>query len=151
MAVALVLLAGAAGAPTREHLSSKAGVLVPNQLSGDEGAAEHTTRSHQLASSDESRGAKGISIADARPHDLERRDNTPADERCSLTVGSAATCPAVSEDRTCNRHYCAPCRARAPARTPQRPASGARRVCVARVRRLHERRRVCVPQQTRSG
>ena len=91
MAVALVLLAGAAGAPTREHLSSKAGVLVPNQLSGDEGAAEHTTRSHHLASSDESRGAKGISISDARPHDLERRDNTPRKRRCDMTVGGGAT------------------------------------------------------------
>ena len=91
VAGALVLLAGAAAAPTREHLSSKAGALVPNQLSGHEGAAEHTTRSRHLASSDDSRGAKGISISDARPHDLERRDNTPRERRCHMTVGGGAT------------------------------------------------------------
>ena len=140
VAGALVLLAGAAAAPTREHLSSKAGALVPNQLSGHEGAAEHTTRSRHLASSDESRGAKGISISDARPHDLERRDNTPREWRCHVTVGGGrdvldpigasamfgvgTTCPPRSEGKTCNQHYCASCQLHAPPeRAPCRPAS----------------------------
>ena len=130
MAGALVLLAGAAALPTRAYLTSQADALAPDQLSGHEGAVDHTARSRHLASSDESRGAEGISRSDARPHDLERsRDNTPAEERCSLTSGPADTCPAISEKEvnTCNRHYCASCRARAPAPTPHRPW---RQVCV---------------------
>ena len=154
MAGALVLLAGAAAAPTRAYLTSRADALAPDQMSGHEGAVDHTARSRHLASSDESRGAEGISRSDARPHDLERsRDNTPAEERCSLTSGPADTCPAISEKEvnTCNRLLCVMPRA-CPRTHPAPPvASGMRRVCVARVRRLHERRRVCVPQQTRSG
>ena len=130
MAGALVLLAGAAALPTRAYLTSQAGALAPDQLSGHEGAVDHTARSRHLASSDESRGAEGISSSDARPHDLERRDNTPAEERCSRTSGPADTCPAIyseEEVHKCNRHYCASCRTRAPAPTPHRPW---RQVCV---------------------